>query len=511
MSQTTDEPSTSTFGVVPADQRLVIYADYLNESKERQTVREILERDVLIALTQMNQHCIKEYPLIPAQQRAVVEFITLRGGGDNEIEEYIRKLIDNFIHCLEIYATALENNDDNEKENYRAALLNAEALLIKCIQGVCFTIAVCEDNFIEALQHLFGEFALTTSDAIIHEYAMGENYWREHMEQIVIKGVKNAFHDIRKSKTVDIRKEKHILFLTYSFDSVLERLKNTIQNFGKSEIQTNFEKSLRQPSQARLKAMHQVLEKAFNLETSVPPQFQTYISQIMCLDSCAEEYIPQDPNIDSSVETSFLELQLVSVACGAFISLNTVEQDFLRALEIVFPSAINLANQELHEFSSAALENILLHLIEICFAQLLYDCFGESRSQMHLKAIRTRRVSQEFIDKLLVANLQPDLHDKLWQADPDKPGYALFIPTAAAELKGILEQSDAKPELIAKIIRLWRQAKIKTKFQVTVRLDKLNKATTNLNHRLSLILGRFGIVPNGASASPRRHSMQKFS
>ena len=248
---------------------------------------------------------------------------------------------------------------------------------------------------------------------------------------------------------------------------------------------------------SQLKTMRQIIENTSDLEMSIPPELLGTISQIMCLDSCAEEYQTKETEAKSS-ERSFLELQLISVACGAFISLNTVVQDFLRALGIVFPSAVNLARQELTAFSPEALKSLLLNLVEISFAQLLYGCFGESRSQMHLKAIRFRRLPGSSIEKLLNSGLSGELRDKLWQPDPDRSGYVLFIPTAAADLKQILEQTVAEPGLIAQIVRLWHQAEIKTKFRVSVRLDKLIKATTNLNHRLSLILGRFGVLSSGS-------------
>ncbi len=497
MSQTPEKAPSPAFGVVSADQRLALYADYFNESKERQVVREILERDLLIALTHMNQHRIKEYPLIPMQQQAVVEFITLRTSGDNELEEYIHRLTKNFIDCLENHIHAIEVNDSYEVENSRAALLNAESLLIKCVQGVCFTIAVCEDNFIEALQRLFGEFALSISDEIIHEHAMGELYWREHLERIVVKGVKNAFDNIRESRDMDIRKEKQALFLTYSLDSVIKRLRPPASQFGKSQIQLDFEKNLNPARRPCLKAVYRILSSAFDSETSIPAELRQPISQIMCLDSCAGEYVRQKTSADA-VKQSFLELQLISVACGAFISFNAVTQDFLRALEIVFPSALNFALQELKDFSPATLDALLLHLIEISFIQRLYDCFGESRSQMDMKAIRFRCLPEASVEKLFKAGLAADMRDKLWRSDPNASGYLLFIPTAAADLKRILEQSGIQSEALAQIIRLWQNAEIKTKFQITIRLDKLIKVTTNLNHRLSLILRRFGVLSKGS-------------
>lgn len=498
MSQTSEDPSTLTFGIVPADQRLAVYTDCLNDSRERQVVREILERDLLLTLNQMNQHCIKEYPLIPVQQQAIAEFLTRKAAEGNEIEAYAHSLTDNFINCLEKYVYAIETNDSREEENNRAALLNAEALLIKCLQGVCLVLAVCGDNFIEVMQHIFGESALAISDTIIHEHEVGETYWREHLEQIVSNGVKNAFKSIRESKVVDIRKEKQLLSLTYSFDSVLERLNNSERRLEKSQIQIDFEKSLTPPMQSRLTAMQSILENTSDLGITIPAELRRVIGQVMCLDSCAEEYPKKESGTKNTDKRSFLELQLISVACGAFLSLNTVTQDFLHAVGIVFPSAVNLARQELTEFSSAALKHFLLHLVEISFVQLLFGCFGESRSQMNLKAIRFHCLPGNSIEKLRGLGLNDELHDKLWQPDSEKSGGVVFIPTAAGELKQILEQATATPELIAQIVRFWHQAEIKTKFCVTVRLDKLMKATTNLNHRLSLILGRFGVLPSGS-------------
>lgn len=483
-----------SFGVVPAAQRTEIYLDYLNDSKERQLVREVLARNLLVSLAQMNQHHIKEYPLLPVQQDALIEFITLRSSSDNRVEAYIQGLIDSFISALEKYVTANESGDQQDKETARAAILNSESLLVKCLQGICFSIAICGDNFIEALQHIFGEGALAVSDEIIHQYPMGEVYWEEHLRKIVEQGVRKAFDNVRESKAVEIRKEKQLLSLTYSFDSIFERLNPAPYPVEKSQFQREFEKGLEANIQDNAVSMAKLLSKSEVFKMDLKPSFLETLGQIMRLEAAAVKF-KEDAHADIlSKEQSFRELQLLSVACGAFITLQALEADFLHAVSSVFPQAAEKTRDVFTSFSPVVLEKILYHFVEVMFIQILCECFGESRSQIRLKVLHLRSIDEEKVKALLPLPGIQTVGEQLWRADPLARGKMIFHHATPQELKAFLQQNVSDGRALAAIVKLWQAAEIKTRFNILIYIDKLAKATTNLNHRLSLILGRFGIV-----------------
>ncbi|MDR3044207.1 MAG: hypothetical protein LBU75_08105 [Desulfovibrio sp.] len=511
----------------PPDERLAAYVACLAATKDRRAVREVVEREVLLCLIRTNSDRINEYPLLEAQQRSIIEIVAARGAVD-PLHGHIRKLVGEFVAQLGQYAKP----GGGDSSLLRTRLVNTETLLLKCVQGVVYTTALCTDNFIETLVRAYGEEALGPSDAVTETTELDEQFWRKHFEHFVVRMVDEAYDAIMTQEAFTLSKERSLLVIRYPFDALLERLCRTPKPLDKTRAQTLFEFETRDfASRKARKLVHDIL-----LGMAARPDYPfssgdiDFISQIVCIDPAAREMeklqtlllsggltgdaaggaagaederveepvapaspAPPAPEVNAE-QVQFLREQVVGMACSVAITLNLLREDFLRALDGFSPKETAIVRRTLGDFSLPCLGRALQSLLEFQFVTLLRRRAGEDMGKIHIRTRKERRTSVAAVETLFDSGLTRIRRNKLWQPDPGRATMQLFRPQTATELESLLHLLQIEPQLAREIGSLWTDASFRVEFALYISLDLLSRSTTNLNQRLAELLARFGIT-----------------
>ena len=494
----------------PPEERLAAYVACLAATKDRRAVREVVEREVLLCLIRTNSDRINEYPLLETQQRSIIEILAARGAVD-PLHEHIRKLVAEFVAQLGQFAKP----GGADSGQLRIGLVNTETLLLKCVQGVVYTTALCTDNFIETLVRAYGEEALGPSDAITESTELDEQFWRKHFAHFVAGLVDEAYDAIMGQEAFSLTKERSLLVIRYPFDALLERLCRTPKPLDKTRVQTLFEFETRDfASRKARKLVHDIL-----LGMAARPGYPfaqgdiDFISQIVCIDPAAKEMERMQtlllsggmPGADGEAaeappaevnaeQVQFLRDQVLGMACSVAITLNLLREDFLRALDGFSPKETAIVRRTLGDFSLPCLGKALQSLLEFQFVTLLRRRAGEDMGKIHIRTRKERRTSVAAVETLFDSGLTRIRRNKLWQQDPGRANMLLFRPQTATELESLLHLLQIEPQLAREIGALWTDASFRVEFALYISLDLLARSTTNLNQRLAELLARFGIT-----------------
>ncbi len=483
---------------IASEERIQMFIDQVMELKERKLVSEILERELMLALIDAHQDHILEYPLIPAQQRSIVHALTIRASECETLHPYLRGVLEAFISSLTAFSRS-KDLDEYERRRLLNITINHESILIKCVQGASYTYALCQDNFLEVLYRRYGDSAVHFSDEIIQEYEMDESYWRKNFEYFIGERVDKAFAAMTKHEDFILNKDGNALVLTYPLDALVHHLREGQSRIRKSQVQEEVEAvhALDSPLEQVFKTIKSFLELSVaNKRLNLSAHDIEIISQITCLDPCAKtlhQIVLAGADTPPEFEVDFIQEQVLALACAVGISICLLRSGFIKGLPDMDQQSHDLIARQAEDFSIYSLDKAIYFLAEYRLAQILRERCGESISKMSITSSRVRRAPVAAIHMIVRKGLSKIKRNRLWTQDPSNTEQMLFTAKTAKELNEQLEFMIVEPELKREILRLWQRAGYKVEFNVAILLNLLAQTTTNLNYRLTEILGRFGV------------------
>lgn len=516
-----DQPQTGDPQSPDRAQRLSAYADKLAQLKERNSLREVTERELLLEFIRINRGNINEYPLLETQQASIINLICPRAG-DHPGYEFVRKLTGNFIALLSHYAK--ERGAGGERvEQLRTHLDNAETLLIKCIQGVVYALGLITDNYEEIVLRHFGSGGLDKFNALIQEQELDQNFWRSFIERFVSSQVRAAYEEMQAGDRYTLTREGQQLQIRFAFDDILARLHPTAQAIEKTRIQTAFETAGQDPESAKTqKVVHTCLNKglAFISESVLSRADVEFVSRIVCIDQSFRElrdrYLEQlwaarnkeggteEPAAGEADEAGqrslqFLIEQAVSAGVGAVIAVGVTRDTFAQALNAVVPAATESIRALMGTFDFPSLERVLFYLLENQFLLILRDVAAPEGGKLQVRPVRLRRAPAADVDALFREGLTKIRKNKIWAPDHTRADMLLFRQRTGRELSTTLDLLQVEESLKLAVLSLWEQGSLKVEAVVLVDLDMVARTSTNMKAKLAEILARFGIKPGQRS------------
>lgn len=506
---TDDAPPSGGQAALPDDlERLKLFATTLRELKDKRSVRELMEHEMLMLLVRTNSSRINEYPLLEQQQRSIIDTLTTRSTQD-PLHKFIRDTIDTFLQALTKYAANLAGG--TEDENLRKELLNTEVILLKCVQGTVYALGLCMDNMVETLVRAFGEEALAASDAIVESTPQGEAFWAAHIEHFIVKLVADAYKGIMKAEEFSIAKEGSVLIVRYPFDALVKRLCLHPKPLEKTRLQGMLEQESRDFASRKTRKMVQDMLATFasRPEFGLAADDIEFISRILCIDPCAREWDNAQTALITSgadavdddeapspavLQAQFLRTQVIGIACSVGIALNLMRQDFLKALTDFSSKEVANVRKMLGDFSLPCLGRALQTLLEYQFLAELRRRAGDDMGKLTFRVRRERRATVSAVEALFDHGLNRIHRNKIWQPEPKRTDMLLFRPQTPAEVEALLRMLQLEPALAREVGKLWAGAPFRIEFNLCVSLDLLSRTTTNLNQRLAELLAKFGIT-----------------
>jgi len=510
------------------DQRFTAYQRKLRSLKERSSLREVVERELLLEFINVNHGNINEFPLLKAQQKTVVDLLCGRTGHPGY--EYIHKQIGGFIVLLAHYEKAVRVGDKARTKDLLSGLTNVETLLLKCVQGIVFAIALITDNFEEIVLRYLGQNSLREYSALIEKMPLDQRFWTAMVEQFFTSRVKEAHREILDGGKFDISKERNFLVIRFLFDDILAKLNPTSQNIEKTRIQKAYMASRSEPdNRRRAKFVQTLLAKGLGSlagADAIAAKEYSQAASIACIDPVTETFEnryqermqeaqarkenpaaveQRDPEEleKENARFKFLMDQVVALGVGAAIAIGMTSDHLYRALEEFVPDQIANIAPLARDFNLPTLETLLFFLMESQTIQILKEAGREEGGKIQVRSGRARRVAEAAVDGL--PHMTRIRKKQLFANDTTREGMLLFKPKAAKQLAGTLNMLSLEPELQKGITSLWKEAIFRVDIMVLINLELVARSTTNLTARIAEILAKYGVAKGrsgGGAAAP---------
>ncbi len=489
------------------DKRLAAYLARLEELKEANALREVLEERVFLEFIRVNRDRINEYPLLEVEQQSVTE-ILLRASGDHPGREFVKEKINNFLLALNRFGKAFAQGDEAAADPARTELVNAETILVKAVQGVVYAASLVKDNFSDAVIRHFGEESLHVIDRITETKDFDESYWKAYVEAFVKGKVTEAYEISIRQNRFGIFREGSFLVVRFHFDEVLSRLRGTDKEIQQTRVQKFFnERRKTEEGQKIRNFTASFLSGGDNPITQAGATASEilHVSSVAAIDTIGREFLeafspeatlPKEAEEADKelVRRDFVKEQLLSLCVGAAMVGSVVRRDFALALKGFDAKETMVIQKMAGNFESERLEKALLVILEFYFTHLLREKGEAEGAKVQVRTTRARRALKKDVDRLEKFRLNRIRRKQVWEDDPDNPDMLLYRAKNIDEFKNVVEVLQLEENLKKAVYAMWSLASFKIDFLVLINLAAVGKVTTNLPQRIAEILSLYGIV-----------------
>lgn len=498
------------------EERFTAYASMIRSLKERGTLREVMERELIMEFARTNQQNINEFPLLDIQQKGIVDLVSGRMG-DHPGHEYVSEMVNTFVVQVSRYEKAQSLDDKEQLDKLVKELSNTETLLIKLLQGIVFVMGLVTDNFEELVLHHFGQSSLEHYNGLIEKYELDQTFWKALVEHFVSSQVREAYDDIIANDRFSIAKDQSHIFIRFQFDDILARLNPTSSKIEKTRIQTAYEASKDDGDGQAMSFVGSILLRglAFMPDDALTNKDVHTVTRLVCIDPAVvhirekyaetvkefkelhhESTTPEDSEQAALLKArmKFLTEQIVSVGVGAAIALGIIRHNFLSALNSIIPGESETFRTLTRTFDLATLESILFKLLENSFVHLLREKGAKEGGKLIVRTERTKRVPTPELMDVADLGLNKFRRAKLFKPDPRHDDKMLFIPKNRREFIGLLQLMQMEDKLVRAVATLWERSSLATEIIVVVDLKRVARTTTNLKVRLREILDLYGVI-----------------
>lgn len=489
------------------DKRLAAYLAKLEELKEANALREVMEERIFLEFIRVNRDRINEYPLLEVEQRSITE-ILLRASGDHPGREFVKERINNFMLALGRFGKAFSQGDEAAAAPARTEVVNAETILIKAVQGAVYAASLVKDNFSDAIIRHFGEESLHVIDRITETKDFDEVYWKTYMEAFIKGKVTEAYEISIRQNRYGIFREGSFLVVRFHFDEVLSRLKGTdkeiqqtrIQRFFGERRKTDEGQKIRNFTASFLSGGDNPLTRAKATASEI-----LYVASIAAIDAIGREFLEayspdavlpkESEEADKEIaRREFVKEQLLSLCVGGAMVGSVVRRDFALALKEFDAKETEVIRKVAGNFESGRLEKALLVILEVYFTHLLRGKGEAEGAKIQVRTTRVRRALKKDVDRLGSFRLNRIRRKQIWEDDPDNPDMLLYRAKNLDEFKNVVEVLQLEENLKKAVYAMWSLASFKVDFLVLINLAAVGKVTTNLPQRIAEILSFYGIV-----------------
>lgn len=508
------------------EQRYAAYQKKLRDLKDRSSLREVMEREILLEFVRINHSSINEFPLLKAQQNSVIELMCNRG--QHPGYDFIQRLTNNFMTMVTRYDKARANMDEDGMQTTGKQLHNNEVLLIKCIQGIVYGMALITDNFEEIVLRYFGQGSLNDYSALIEKHELDKNFWVAFVQHFVASRVEAAHKEIIASRKYTLSKEKNSLIIRFLLDDVLSQLNPTTAKIDKTKLQKTYELSGAGFEDRRTaKIVQTTLTKglSFMPEGFLQPRDYLNAARVVCIDSVAKDFAreymnrvmktksgeqpapepesenPETDNAESGeMNFEFLLNQIVALGVGATLAIGMTSRNFFTALEGFIPGATKPIEPMMRNFNTNALEAVLFYMLEHYFTYILQEIGLDEGSKITVRSTRSRRANSAAVNEL--TGLNKIRKSKLFATDSSREGSLLFIPKTQKQLAQFAEALQLEDALKEQLVELWTKGVSRVDIMVMINLQQVARTSTNLSVRLGEILTKYGVSAPGKTPEP---------
>lgn len=496
-----------------ADEKAIAgYLEKFKHLKERNSVKEVMDREMLLEFINLNHERIAEFPLLQTEQLGVINLLTKRAA-EHPSHEHLRQMLSDFLLTLNKYSKAHATQDKEGLAENKITLANAESILIQCVQGAVFATGLIKDNLAHSIIRHFGPESLEKIRHTQENVEFDERFWRAYVDAFAVEPAKLAYAAMVTAKKFQISKEEQTLALRFQFDDVLAMLPSVDAEIKKTRIQSMFEKAQTDETAQRTKEL--IIERLradrnSTLKQEFSPLALSHAALIACMDPIGEAFYkafgPRDPAAEPAsnaaggdesgaespeAQADFIWLQVQAMVLGAALAMAIVRNDLLKSLKEFSAAETKSVDECLGNFEIQNAEAALLHVLELHFTLVLKERGADEGDKLLVRQSRQRRIPAEAVRRLYETGFNRIRQKKMFDEDPANPEMLLFKTRTPHEFIQLVKVFQIEPSLENMLTSLWRDAGFKVEFFVLINLAQLAKVTTNLSQRLAEILAKY--------------------
>ena len=497
--------STGTRPEWPA--RLEAYFAALRPLKEKSAVREVLERELLLAFIDINSGGISEYPMQETQQQSIINTLCRRT--NHPADAFLRKLAGNFPLLLNRLDKESAAGDETAQTQTTALLRNTESLLLKSVQGMVFAMGLTTDNYEELIMRHFGAPGLAQFANLIKTHEMNQSFWREFVERFIAQHIAEGYEHLTGEGKFLLSKDGQQVVIRFLFDDVLATLHDTPGQIAKTRVQTAFEAASAEDAEtvAGRKLVQACLLKGLHfLPGDLLLEYLESAALIVCMDPVAGSLYramqaraagqpPQEKH-----PLPFLMEQAVALALGAVLVLSQAREHFLTALASLRTDELEAVRSLAQGLSIESLERVLFFLLESAFVGLLRDKARDEGAKVTVRNVSARRSPAPAVDALAGRGLSRIRKTQIWTQDPTRGDMLLFKTKNSQQLAALMQVLQMEEPVQAAVRALWDKAPLRRDFLVVIDLTQVARTTPNIKAKLTELLSKYGVLQQQTAA-----------
>lgn len=498
--------------------RIDIYLSCLRRLKETSSRREVVEREILLAVLSANRGRIAELPAQEAEQQALATVIVTLSE-PQPAHEYYREWMTQFLAALNQYEVALRTGANDPTGSLIGQLLNLEALLTRCIQGFIIFSGVVRDEFNDVIIKRFGEAALADIDEVTHAGFSNDHYWKALLDRFVFGFLNKAYGEVLEKERFRLAREGSFVAVRFPLDAITEQMPGTDKLIDKTRLQAAYH-AARQDPQARKAAVDVSSLLASLAKPMLPPKASRHdfelLAGVASMDPAAEQFVkvfvegqpledsasPAEPDADNpdlraariEAGKEFLKNQLLAMAAGTALAMGILREDIGKALQgfTAREQEKLLAIAGTFEPEALALSHTLM--LEFALCRLLDSKVEDEGAKVQVKCLKQHRSARSEVEELGKKGFNRIRQKLFFEDDPASRDWLLFKAKSAQELAEALKLSNIEPELAQAMSGLWTRMEFKTEAVVLVNLALVAKAAQNIQAKVGEILAKLGVV-----------------
>ncbi|MGE4297505.1 MAG: hypothetical protein AB7E47_05695 [Desulfovibrionaceae bacterium] len=496
----TEQPAAQA---VDQETRLKKYMELFEKLKERSSIRELVERDMLMECIRLNQDHINEYPLLATQQNSIIEFLCRRREEDL-VAAYVQEQVSLFLQILNKYSKAVGVGDTEMADLERANLLNQEAILVKIVQGAVYAMSFVNDNYEEVVLTYFGSESLEKIDEILEGAEMNEAFWKRHIEWFVARQIEDCYGYLVAEKQYAVSQPKGFVVVSFPFDAVLARLRQTQKDIKKTRVQEYFETQPEPEQRQIIDLVAKFLQaKVGQLgEAAVDEGSRAFVARLASFDPAAKALREHTASLEGGTEDErpsvdqleYVRRQVRGVCAGALVTTRVVREDFAKALGLFSPKETETIRRLVADFGVASFEKTLLYMLQAHLMRLLMvkgEAFG---GKIQVRTAQARRAPKDVVRGLEAEGLNRIRRNMLFDADASREDMLLFKARTGAEFKEQLSMLGLEDALTSQVVRLWDSGPRKIDVALAINMALLAKTSTNLKAKLAEVFAAYGLI-----------------
>ena len=481
-------------------ERLDSYVKKQKELKARNTLKEVLEKELLLHFISLNQHNINEFPMLEKQRQTIINMLCQRSSNLAGYD-FVKKLVSSFPVLVNRYSMEAGAASEDSVSLLKTTIFNTEGLLLKIVQSMVYSCAIVTDNFEEIFIRLFGASSVQQFNDLLTNHELDQGFWNSVFDLFVVKRVVNSYPAIISTQEYDISRTGSHLRVSYPVKALLDEVTDP-KALEKTRVQTAYEKIVQTfDGKRELKFINDYLSTSPAFPSKLASgQELKHVARLVCIDPAGKDFmdaffrlkmkgaeVSKEDLPKEEARMHYLQEQVLGLAIGSALVLRVVTEDFNWVYKRFGAAGNGSSSSPAVHFDLKSLKSMIVHSLESMFISMLTDKIGESGRWLKMGIHETKMVLNQTAEDMAQHGLTKIRKNKIFSACQDAPDYLIFNAKTVKALHGLIQLLQIEPDLARILLEKFQNPDSHRKMYVDIDLALMKKTVGQPNVVLNSI------------------------